>query len=280
MGIETHAHARSTRAPQARATGTQSVRRAVEILRQVATYGRTGVRLVDVTGALKLQRSTAHRILQCLADEGLIVQKIPGQRYVLGPLAFELGLGAALREELREICRPALERIAGESGDVAFLSVRSGLETVCIDYAEGTYPVRAYTRQIGDRRPLGFGAVGVSMLAVMPDEEVHDILTRGARALKAFSNETIADALGRVARARQRGYALNERPSMKLRAIALPITNPAGEPFAAFSLCAIASRLKQPRTGEMVELMRREIRTVEQALAAKAHAGSKRLKSL
>ena len=118
------------------------------------------------------------------------------------------------------------------------------------------------------------------MLAVMPDEEVHDILTRGARALKAFSNETIADALARVARARQRGYALNERPSMKLRAIALPITNPAGDPFAAFSLCAIASRLKQPRTGEMVELIRREIRTVEEALAAKAHAGSKRLKSL
>ena len=122
MDIETHARARSTRAPQASVTGTQSVRRAVEILRQVATYGRTGVRLVDVTAALKLQRSTAHRILQCLADEGLIVQKIPGQRYVLGPLAFELGLGAALREELREICRPALERIAGESGDVAFLS--------------------------------------------------------------------------------------------------------------------------------------------------------------
>jgi DNA-binding IclR family transcriptional regulator len=276
MGVGTHVQARSTRAPQASGTGTQSIRRAVDILRQVATYGRTGVRLVDVTGALKLQRSTAHRILQCLADEGLIVHKVPGQRYVLGPLAFELGLGAALREELREICRPALERIAAESGDVAFLSIRSGLETVCIDYAEGTYPVRAYTRQIGDRRPLGFGAVGVSMLAVMSDEEVHDILTRGARALKAFSNETVNDALARVARARQRGYALNERPSMKLRAIALPITNPAGEPFAAFSLCAIASRLRQPRTGEMLELIRREIRFVEQALVAKTRAGLKR----
>jgi DNA-binding IclR family transcriptional regulator len=275
MGAMPRRAGAATDTPRASEGGTQSIRRAVEVLRQVATYGRGGVRLVDVTEALKLQRSTTHRILQCLADEGLIVQKIPGRRYVLGPLAFELGLGAALREELREMCRPALKRIAEKSGDVAFLAVRSGLETVCIDYAEGTYPVRAYTRQIGDRRPMGFGAVGVSMLALMPDEQMHDILNRSARALEAFSNETVADAAARVTRARRRGYGLNERPTMGLRAIALAIRNPQGEPFAAFSLCAIASRLKQPRTAEMVELIRGEIQTVEKALVSKGNTPRK-----
>ena len=90
--------------------------------------------------------------------------------------------------------------------------------------------------------------------------------------MKAFSNETVADALGRVARAKRRGYALNERPTMHLRAIALAIRNPQGEPFAALSLCAIASRLKQPRTAEMVALLRGEIQTIEHALAGKGNA--------
>ena len=62
---------------------------------------------------------------------------------------------------------------------------------------------------------------------------------------------------------------------MQLRAIALAIRDSHGEPFAAFSLCAIASRLKQPRTGEMVALMRDEIQAVEKVLAAKSDAGGK-----
>lgn len=269
---------RAGRRREAAAGGTQSIRRAVEILRQIATYGRSGVRLVDVTQALKLQRSTAHRILQCLADEGLIVQKSPGLRYLLGPLAFELGLGAALREELREICRPSLQRIADQSGDVAFLSVRSGNDSVCIDYTEGSYPVRAYARRIGDRRPLGFGAVGTSMLALMPEDEVLDILNSGASALRKFNKETVADALAHVARARQRGYGFyeSESTSIRLRSIALAIRNSEGIPFAAFSICTIANRLKQPRIGEMLELIRREIRFVRDVLAANARAASTR----
>ncbi len=255
--------------------GTQSIRRAVEILRQVARYGRGGARLVDVTEALGIQRSTAHRILQCLADEGLVTQKSPGIRYVMGPLAFELGLGATLRERLREIARPSLQRIANQSGDVAFLSIRSGIETVSIDYAEGTFPIRAYTRQIGDRRPIGFGAVGISMLALMPQEEAESLIDQGERALKTFNGETSADALERLVKAKRRGYALHERQSMQLRAIALAFKNPDGEPFASFSLCAIASRLKKHRIDEMVDLIRKEIRITESALAADASGATR-----
>lgn len=256
--------------------GTQSIRRAIEILRQVARYGRSGARLVDVTEALNLQRSTVHRILLCMTAEGLITQKTPGIRYVMGPLAFELGLGATLREKLREIARPSLQRIASESGDVAFLSTRSGIETVSIDYAEGTFPIRAYTRQIGDRRPIGFGAVGISMLALMPQEEAESLIDQGERALKTFNGETSADALGRLDRAKRRGYALHERQTMQLRAIALAFRNPDGEPFAAFSLCAIASRLKKHRIDEMVDLIRKEIRITESALVADASSHRER----
>lgn len=266
--------------PRSIPDGTQSIRRAVKILRQVATYGRSGARLIDVSEALGLLRSTTHRILQCLSEEGLVVQKTPGIRYVLGPLAFELGLGAALRERLREISSPSLQRIASQTGDVAFLSVRSGLETVCIDYAEGNYPVRAYTRQIGDRRPIGFGAVGISMLALMAKNEAIKLINESERALKAYSNETTEDALARLDRAYQRGYALHERPSMQLRAVAIAIRNPDGDPFAAFSLCAIATRLKKHRIEEIVELIKQEIQITEEALQNEASYRTRRINSM
>lgn len=246
--------------------GTQSIQRAVRLLRYIAAHDLNGVRLIDAMRALELQRSTTHRILQCLVAEGLLAVKSPGQRYVLGSLAFELGLRAARRERLREACRPALERLAKHSGDVVFLSVRRDVETVCLDRAEGNYPVRAFTREMGDRRPIGFGAVGISILAVMPDADVERILQDGAEVLRAYSEETPADAWIRVRDARARGYALHQRETHGLRAIALPIRDPSGQPFAAFSLCAISSRLADDRAQALAVVMRAEISQVETLL--------------
>jgi len=243
--------------------GTQSIQRAVKLLRHIAAHDLNGVRLIDAMRALDMQRSTTHRILQCLVAEGLLAVKSPGQRYVLGSLAFELGLRAARRERLREACRPSLERIAQHSGDVVFLSVRRAAETVCLDRAEGNYPVRAFTREMGDRRPIGFGAVGISILALLPDAEVERILEDGAEILRAYNGHAPADAWLRVQDARQRGYAFHERETHGLRAIALPVRDPSGQPFAAFSLCAISSRLTDARADEMAAFMRSEIGRAE-----------------
>ncbi len=248
------------------AGGTQSIQRAAMLLRYIAAHDLIGVRLIDAVRALGLQRSTTHRILQCLVAEGLLEFKLPGQRYVLGSLAFELGLRAARRERLREACRPSLERIAFHSGDVVFLSVRRDVETVCLDRAEGNYPVRAFTREMGDRRPIGFGAVGVSILAVMSDTEVEVILQDGAGILRAYNGETQAHAWVRILDARRRGYAFHERETHGLRAIAVPLRDPSGQPFAAFSLCAISSRLTDDRADEMAVFMREEVCRAESLL--------------
>lgn len=253
-------------AVEATAGGTQSIQRAVRLLRYIAAHDLNGVRLIDAMRALELQRSTTHRILQCLVNEGLLAVKSPGQRYVLGSLAFELGLRAARRERLREACRGSLERIAKHSGDVVFLSVRRDVETVCLDRAEGNYPVRAFTREMGDRRPIGFGAVGVSILAVMSDADVERILQDGAEILRAYNEETPDAAWIRVRDARERGYALHKRETHGLRAIALPIRDAAGQPFAAFSLCAISSRLADDRAHELADFIRAEIALVEAQL--------------
>ncbi len=53
-------------------TGTQSIRRTIAVLREIATYNSTGMWLVDITNNLSLERSTAHRILQCLVHENLV----------------------------------------------------------------------------------------------------------------------------------------------------------------------------------------------------------------
>lgn len=250
--------------------GTQSIHRAVSVLRQIATFERRGTRLVDVTRNLGLERSTAHRILQCLASEQLITQKQPGRRYVLGPLAFELGLGAARRYRVAEICRPSLERIAERTGDVVFLSVRSGLELACVDRVEGSYPIKAYTLDVGSRRPLGFGAAGGALLSLLPEGEIRHVLRRNAAALRAYGAPAAADIHARVLRAKKRGYALNQRRTLGLSAIAIAFPDRDGEPYAAISLCAISSRVTEKRIPELVALIRAEVDAVSARLSEEA----------
>jgi DNA-binding IclR family transcriptional regulator len=248
--------------------GAQSIRRAVAVLRQIATYDRGGIQLVELIRHLGLKRSTTHRILQCLVAENVVMQREPGRRYFLGPVAFELGLTAARRFPLAALCRPALARLVAATGDVAFLSVRSGLEMACIDRMEGDYPVKAYTLDVGARRPLGFGAVGGAILSLFPEREIRDVLRRNARALNAYSKLTVEAALQDVLLAKQRGYALNARPTMQLKAVAVPFRDGAGEPLGALSLCAISSRMRDKRVQELVGLLRAEVKGIEARLRA------------
>lgn len=249
-------------------TGTQSIRRAVAVLREISMYNLRGIRLVDLAANLGLERSTAHRILQCLVYENLVAEKNPGNRYILGPLAFELGLAAGKRFNLADLFRPHLRAIADETGDVAFLCVRSGLATTCIERVEGDFPVKAYTRNIGDRRPLGFGCVGTAMLSGLPDDEVRQILAMNEHALQTYSSTTPEDAFRKTLAARVAGYAMNERVTHGLRSIAMPVGAEDGIPMAVLSICAIASRIQDDRLPALVDVLRRACDGAAHDLAA------------
>ena len=116
-----------------RLTGTQSIERALTLVREIAAHNRGGSRLLDLATRTGLQRPTVHRMLKCLAAENMVQQDSDTHRYFLGPMVFELGLTAAPRFNLREICQPALSRIAEATGDTVFLTHRSGLDSVCLD---------------------------------------------------------------------------------------------------------------------------------------------------
>ena len=76
------------------------------------------------------------------------------RRYTLGALAFELGVAAAPYFSLDRLAGPALARLATNTRDIVFLNVRSGFESVCIARHEGRAALKAYTVDVGTRRPL------------------------------------------------------------------------------------------------------------------------------
>jgi len=251
-----------------RRTGTQSIERATLLVRLIASRNRTGLRLADVVQHSRLQRPTVRRILKCLIDEGLVAQDGQTRRYALGPLVFELGLAAAPQFNLGDVCRPALARIAEETGDTVFLTVRSGYDTVCIERREGPFPIRALTLEVGTRRPLGAGAGGLALLMPLPDDAVDAIIKANAVRLRAYNNLTIPSLLAMLKRARELGYALNDNHiTPGATSIGLPIRSRFGQPFAAISIGAISSRMTAERQKKLIAVLRKEVAAVEKALS-------------
>jgi len=254
-----------------RLSGTQSIERALLLLREIAAHNRAGSRLLDLATRTGLQRPTVHRMLKCLTVEGMVQQDPDTHRYYLGSMVFELGLTAAPRFNLRDICHPAMTRIADATGDTVFLTQRSGLDSVCVDRHEGTFPIKTFTLEIGMRRPLGVGTGSLAILSALPEEEVKNVVNSNAARLTEYGL-TPSSLLTQVKRAQKLGYAVREMPTLAgVRSIGQAVHNHSGVAFAALSISAISSRLTEKRLPELVTLLRNETRLIEKQLATGDH---------
>jgi DNA-binding IclR family transcriptional regulator len=250
-----------------RLTGTQSIERALTLLREIAAHNRSGSRLLDLATRTALQRPTVHRMLKCLAAENMVQQDPDTHRYFLGSMLFELGLTAAPRYNLREICHPALTRIAEATGDTVFLTQRSGLDSVCLDRREGAFPIKTFTLEIGMRRPLGVGTGSLAILSALSDEEIQRVVGANAARLPEYGLNSGA-LLSQVKRSQKLGYALREVPGLAgVRSVGQTLRNQSGMAFAAVSVSTISSRMSEKRAAEVAQLLKSESRQIERQLA-------------
>jgi DNA-binding IclR family transcriptional regulator len=231
-----------------KATSTsQTVGRAIQLIRLVASSKSHNLRLIDIAEMASLDKSTAHRLLQRLVHERMLVRD-PGRRgYRLGPLLHELGLGALPENNVEEAAGPALRQLARTTGDMAFLSGRSGLEIVCLSRIAGDFGIQTLARNVGDRHPLGIGAAGLAILAAMNDNDADVAIGAISPRLSRY-NLTEAVLRERVILTRRRGYALDEgSAALDIVALGRAVRNRGGVPSAAVFVASISSRMTETR---------------------------------
>lgn len=240
--------------------GTQSLDRAIGLLRLVAGGQGRGLRLPDLVKRSGLARPTAYRLLAALERHGLVVQDEAERLYYLGPEAFVLGTVASERFGIHRTALPSLGRLAQASQDTAFLSVRRDTHTVCLHREEGPFPIRSHVLQAGDRHPLGIGAGSLAMLAALPDDEVDRVIADTTREVaERYSEFTPTLMREEVARTRAQRYAFNPghiQPSSW--GVGVAVLDQQGRCVGALSIAAMESRLALPRREELAALLRAE----------------------
>lgn len=242
--------------------GSQTVSRAIKVLRLVACGQELGMRLTDIVHMSGLNRPTVHRLLKTLQAEGAIEQDALSRRYRIGPEIVLLGIARTRRFPLLAVAGTHLAQLARNVGDTAFLSIRHGLDSICIARETGHHPIQVLSIDVGARRPLGIGVSGVALMSCLPEDEAQAIVQANDRRL-AFHGITPQVLLARVGTARDEGYAYTSTGVMShTRAVAVPVLSDASAPLAALTITAMMDRLTPERLPEVVEAMREQARGI------------------
>lgn len=226
------------------------------ILTTLSERGVEGLSLTELVEMLSLRKTTAHRLLAALIDVGFVFQDLNTKRYRLGSAVTKLAR-AASGQFVSGASQPVLRRIAEQTGDTVYATIREGTAAICVAREIGSFPIRTLTLDVGDRRPLGVGAGSLALLSFLSDDDVESVLHRNARWLEDFQHLHPDVIRKLVARTRREGYALNEGQVIPgMNALGFPVHSKSGELVASISIAAIKDRVGPERVPELVALLR------------------------
>jgi len=248
-------------------TGTQLLDRTVGVIKLLGEFGEQGARMSEIAESLKLKPSTAHRIVTALERHGLIERERATKRYRLGLALFALGATAADGTGLRKLCRPALLRLAGETGDTVFLMARSGLNVVCVDRQEGSYMLDSLTGHVGGQIPMGVGPASQAIMAFLPEDEADAIIGANS-ALYARYHGLTADRIRKnLPQIRAQHYALDHGELVAgISALAVPILPPKRDAVASIAINMTSARLAPERLAALLELLKTQVARIEETI--------------
>ena len=225
-----------------------AIQKVCAVLRAIGA--RSPQRLSEIAAATGLNKVTVLRIADTLVAEGFLERDhsgLPG--YARGPELAAMAASSGRPQELAELAKPSLVRLADLSEDTALLSVRSGFESVCVDRHLGTFPIRANYLDLGSRRPLGAGAGSLALLAWLPDREIEALLSAVAPRLSAYPRVTPAVLRDEIVASRRRGYTIMlDLIIDRMGAIGVPIHDPSGRVVGALSIAALSERIRDRET--------------------------------
>ena len=254
--------------PDRATRGTQTLDRAVAVLKALAVRSVTGWRLTDLAAHCGLDNATAYRILQCLQRHRLARQHGSNRHYAPGPMLYELGLAFPALAEFQTAGRPTLARLARQLRGVAFLYLRSDEDFVCIARADAAR-LRGLSVDVGTRRPLALSAAGIAILLALPPEESERILQSNMVAVRRFGDVRVRAVEEAIRRSRRAGLGLILGDIVPgFWSFGVPVLDGGGFPFAALGATGRAENYSTEQIPRIAELLRKEARGIEKECTA------------
>jgi len=219
-----------------------AVTKALQIL--LLAYDRGEIGVTETSEELGIPRSTAHRLMGALVRNGFLSHYRRRKGYELGPTLVRIGLAALADLDIRGQARRPLEELSEKLQETVCLSVLEGSTVRVIDGVEHRRALQV-PLPLGVPYPAHVTAGGKVLLAARSPEDVRAILPSPLPPAAAASNTDWSSLEEELQDIRLRGWAVDlEESADDLHGIGVAIHSRLGEPVAAVSVIAPATRLR------------------------------------
>lgn len=220
-------------------------------LELLAENGDAGV--MEVSTALGLNKSTAHRVLNSLIYMGYARQNEETGRYEPSLKVVDLANKVMKHVDIVQVVRPYLRKLMEMTDETVHFVERDGVDAVYIDKIESYRNGIQLVSRIGSRIPLYCSGVGKAIAAELDEHEVEGIWNRSR--ILPLTPYTITDFetfRRELSEIRERGYALdNEENESGVRCIAVSLKDYTGRVKYAFSISAPVGRMDNERIRQL-----------------------------
>ena len=211
--------------------------------------------LSDLARRAGLDKATVHRMLNALAECGLVEQRSDSKLYRLGAGVLRL---ARVREKafpITSIIQPILESLSADSGETAHASMLSGRRLATLGISESARSNRV-SLIAGEVLPLHSTASGIATLAFAAPALVKAVLAAPKKA-KTAHTVTDKDALQHfIAMAEANGYAeADQTNEADVYGIAVPVFDRIGVACGALAVATPAHRMNAELRQQIITLL-------------------------
>jgi DNA-binding IclR family transcriptional regulator len=183
--------------------------------------GHRHLTLTQIARRADLPLATAHRLVGELEDWNGLLRGADG-RYEIGRRVWDLGLLAAVQQDLREVARPYLQDVHEAGRATVHLAIRVRTDALYVDSVTGRSTAKVISRT-GSLLPLHTTGVGKVLLAHAPTDLLRQVVGRLER-VTAYSIVEPGRLLGELADVRRRGYARTaQEMTLGAYSVAVPV---------------------------------------------------------
>jgi len=225
-----------------RGAGDGTVGKALEVLDQVADFGRP-VRFAELLSESEFPKPTLYRLLQTLTSQGMLAYDPDRQTYAPGARLMKFAHAAWAQSSLAQVASAHVKTLSEKTGETVHLAQLDSAQVLYLDKCNATQPVEMYS-QAGKVGPAYCTGVGKAMIAFLSDAEADVVI--GQQSFHIFTPTTLADAIAlreELADIRANGYGFDrEEHEPGIICVAMPILTETGRVLGALSVTSTTAR--------------------------------------
>lgn len=224
-----------------------SLQNALRILRSYS-LDRPSQGITEISNSLKMGKSTVHRLVATLANEGFLVKDAETRKYRLGYSVLALYGVVTSNLDIYNESLPTVRNLVDKVSETAHIGVLDERNVIYLLKVECNHYVRFLTH-VGRRNPLHCTSSGKVMLAHKDPQFVQHYMEND---LQKFTDTTITDSSAlkeELARIKKQGYATSFEELLEgVNSIAAPIRDYSGHVVAAVTVVGPRQRMGRSKT--------------------------------